>query len=263
MWYYVLRFIATAILLAILVYIGIRMAISTVAEEKAKYKKMIVDWVTSIALLYLLHYIIVFVIEVNTALIDMLTAVADETDMGIIIAGLLTTAVSPVSGIGGWAACILYVIFIWQTLKFFIMYAKRMITIGFLILISPLITITYSIDRAGDQKAQALNSWLKEFIYNVLIQPFHCILYLSFAQTAFKAVSFGNPDEVLTFFGRAVLVVLSSNQRNQSHQVASHVHQYGEDVVVVFFLIITCDKTQNKCEDENPEDEQGTDTRCE
>lgn len=205
MWYYVLRFIATAILLAILVYIGIRMAISTVAEEKAKYKKMIVDWVTSIALLYLLHYIIVFVIEVNTALIDMLTAVADETDMGIIIAGLLTTAVSPVSGIGGWAACILYVIFIWQTLKFFIMYAKRMITIGFLILISPLITITYSIDRAGDQKAQALNSWLKEFIYNVLIQPFHCILYLSFAQTAFKAVSFGNPDEVLTFFGRAVL----------------------------------------------------------
>ena len=205
MWYYVLRFIATAILLAILVYIGIRMAISTVAEEKAKYKKMIVDWVTSIALLYLLHYIIVFVIEVNTALIDMLTAVSDETDMGIIIAGLLTTAVSPVSGIGGWAACILYVIFIWQTLKFFIMYAKRMITIGFLILISPLITITYSIDRAGDQKAQALNAWLKEFIYNVLIQPFHCILYLSFAQTAFKAVSFGNPDEVLTFFGRAVL----------------------------------------------------------
>lgn len=205
MWYYVLRFIATAILLAILVYIGIRMAISTVAEEKAKYKKMIVDWVTSIALLYLLHYIIVFVIEVNTALVDMLTAVSKEADMGIMIAGLLTTAVSPVSGIGGWAACILYVIFIWQTLKFFIMYAKRMITIGFLILISPLITITYSIDRAGDQKAQALNAWLKEFIYNVLIQPFHCILYLSFAQTAFKAVSFGDPDEVLTFFGRAVL----------------------------------------------------------
>ena len=204
MWYYVLRFIATAILLAILVYIGIRMAISTVAEEKAKYKKMIVDWVTSIALLYLLHYIIVFVIEVNTALVDMLTAVSNEADMGIIIAGLLTTAVSPVSGIGGWAACILYVIFIWQTLKFFIMYAKRMITIGFLILISPLITITYSIDRAGDQKAQALNAWLKEFIYNVLIQPFHCILYLSFAETAFKAVTFGDPDEVLTFFARSV-----------------------------------------------------------
>ena len=188
MWYYVLRFIATGILLAILVYIGIRMAISTVAEEKAKYKKMIVDWLVSLALLYLLHYIIVFVIHINTVFVEMLSNVAEDLQFDWLLATLLGMTVNPLSGIGGWAALILYVVFVWQTLKFFIMYVKRMITIGFLILISPLITITYSVDRAGDQKAQALNSWLKEFIFNVLIQPFHCILYLSFAQVAFTTL---------------------------------------------------------------------------
>ena len=207
MWYYVLRFIATGILLAILLYIGIRMAISTVAEEKAKYKKMIVDWVTSLALLYLLHYIIIFVINVNTIFVNMLSTVGTDLDLGPLIAGLLLSSVSPISGIGGWASLMLYVIFTWQTLKFFIMYVKRMMTVGFLILISPLITITYSIDRAGDQKAQALNSWLKEFIYNVLIQPFHCILYLAFAQAAFSSVmsSYTDSESVAKFFYDSVL----------------------------------------------------------
>jgi hypothetical protein len=42
--------------------------------------------------------------------------------------------------------------------------------VGFLILISPLITISYAIDKMGDGRAQALNNWFKEFIYNVIIQ---------------------------------------------------------------------------------------------
>ena len=46
----------------------------------------------------------------------------------------------------------------------FITYVKRMITIAFLIMIAPIITITYSIDRMGDGKSQALNKWFKEYI---------------------------------------------------------------------------------------------------
>ena len=207
MWYYVLRFIATAILLAILFYIGTRMAISTVADEKAKYKKMIVDWVVSLALLYLLHYIIVFVITLNEQLVQMLSDVAgQDLNFGWLIAGLLGQSINPLSGIGGWAALILFVIFVWQTVKFFVMYVKRMITIGFLILISPLITITYSVDRAGDQKAQALNTWLKEFVYNVLIQPFHCVLYLSFAHVAFSTIISDDTDSIIELLGQSVNV---------------------------------------------------------
>ena len=49
------------------------------------------------------------------------------------------------------------------------MYIKRMITVAFLILISPIITITYSIDKAGNGKAEAFSTWLREFLHNVLI----------------------------------------------------------------------------------------------
>ena len=40
-WYYGLRNLAIVILLGILIYVGIRMAISTVATDEAKYKKML------------------------------------------------------------------------------------------------------------------------------------------------------------------------------------------------------------------------------
>lgn len=71
-WYYIMRLISAAILLVILIYVGIRMAISTIASEQAKYKQMLVDWVTSLALLFLLHYIIMFIISINSSLISAL-----------------------------------------------------------------------------------------------------------------------------------------------------------------------------------------------
>ena len=61
---------------------------------------------------------------------------------------------------------------------------KRLLMVGFLIIISPLITITYSIDKVGDGKAQAFSIWLKEIIVNVLIQPLHALIYLIFVLTA-------------------------------------------------------------------------------
>ena len=64
-WYYTLRIFAISALLVVLLYIGIRMAISTVASDQAKYKKMITDWLVSFALVFLLHYIIILVLNVK------------------------------------------------------------------------------------------------------------------------------------------------------------------------------------------------------
>ncbi len=43
-WYFAFRNLAIVTSLATLVYIGIRMAISSIAEDKAKYKKMLANW---------------------------------------------------------------------------------------------------------------------------------------------------------------------------------------------------------------------------
>lgn len=73
-WYYSIRNIAIVILLGILLYVGIRMAISTVAEEEAKYKKMMKDWIVSIVLIFVLHYIMIFTIEINDVLVNIIGA---------------------------------------------------------------------------------------------------------------------------------------------------------------------------------------------
>ena len=61
-WFYAMRNISAAILLCILLYVGIRMAISTIASDRAMYKKMLVDWVCSLVLIFVLQYIMIFTI---------------------------------------------------------------------------------------------------------------------------------------------------------------------------------------------------------
>lgn len=185
-WYYVLRILAIVLLLAVLVYIGIRMAISTVASEQAQYKRMLTDWLVSFALIFLLNYIIMFTIEANNALVGMLAGTAKVT----IGNGIVTKLASMAMGLSGlfsatkaWGALLVYFALVGMSAAFLFIYIKRMLIIGFLIIISPLITVTYSIDKVKDGKAQALNTWLKEFMAAVLIQPFDCIIYLVFIST--------------------------------------------------------------------------------
>lgn len=193
-WYYVLRNLSIVILLGILLYVGIRMAISTVASDQAKYKKMFTDWVVSLALVFVLQYIMIFTIECNNVLVDVLdtarTRVQTEEDKTYDDAlDKIAGQAWNVSFTVGVSSTLVYIILVGVTIMFLIMYIKRMLTIGFLIVISPLITITYSIDRMGDGKSQALNAWLKEFVFNVLIQPFHCVIYLIFGNIAINLLT--------------------------------------------------------------------------
>ncbi len=71
-WYFVLRNIAIVAFLSMLVYIGIRIIISSVANEKAKYKQMLIDWIVGLCLLFSMHYIMSFVLYMTEEIIDLL-----------------------------------------------------------------------------------------------------------------------------------------------------------------------------------------------
>lgn len=192
-WYYAIRNIALGVLLCIFIYVAIRMILSTVASDKAVYKKMLQDWLVGIVLLFMLHYIIVGSIMLNNVLVEDVMGgalIASSNAAGTKTLGDFTSELREqgskvfASASKTWGAAIVYIMVVFVTLTFLYKYIMRMLTIGFLIIISPLITITYSIDKMGDGKSQALNTWLKEFEYNILIQPFHCILYMVFVKTA-------------------------------------------------------------------------------
>ena len=72
---------------------------------------------------------------------------------------------------------IMYLIIVGYTVTFTIVYLKRLLTMAFLTLIAPAVALTYPIDKMNDGQTQAFNSWLKEYIFNALIQPFHLIIY--------------------------------------------------------------------------------------
>ncbi|MBR6033560.1 MAG: hypothetical protein IKP28_02305 [Clostridia bacterium] len=182
--YIALRLIAIMLSLASLIYIGIRMAISNIAEEKAKYKQMLVNWLIGFALLFIMHYIMIITITANEMLIDALKGASNQS-----FGGMMTTLLAQAWWIPfttSFGSAIMYIGMAIISIIFLIVYVKRKITICLLITISPLISVSYAIDKVGNNKAEILNTWLKEFLYNVLIQPFHCIIYVVFIEAGMR-----------------------------------------------------------------------------
>ena len=69
-WYRIFRLVAVVGLLAVLVFLGIKMILSSVAEKKSKYKEMIMDWVVAMCLVFCLHYIMAFTMTMVAGICD-------------------------------------------------------------------------------------------------------------------------------------------------------------------------------------------------
>ena len=214
-WYNALRNLVIVGLLSILVYVGIRMMITSVASDKAKYKQMFMDWLIALCLVFFLHYIMNFTMTITQMITDGLSG---ASDVEIVVTDGSDT-LEFVTNLTG--ACrmqvqyedlmkrmiylIFYIALIVYTVKFTFVYIKRAITMAFLTLMAPLVTLTYPIDKMGDGKAQAFNMWLKEFAFNAILQPFHLIVYSIFLGSAMN-IATNNPIYailVLAFIGPA------------------------------------------------------------
>ena len=235
-WYNTFRIIAIVGLLSVLVYIAIRIILSAAADDKAKYKTMLKDWVVAFCLLFFMHYImsfattmvknITYIISVDTLFNvqdsagtplttkdleekyklsgtdekDKFTEIAKYHTAGFMkenydikyegndkdllfnfeefIRFQAQTTEWGTNDIGvriGYT--LLYSVLVIYTIMFFFIYLKRLIYIIFLTMIAPLVALTYPLDKIKDGSAQGFNTWLKEYIFNLLIQPFHLILY--------------------------------------------------------------------------------------
>lgn len=187
-WYTAMRNIALAFLIIICIYVGIRMALATVADEKAQYKRMLMDWAVSLALVFVIHYIMVGIIQLNNILVKAIEGASiDGTSVSDMSDSFRSNAFT-IFFIKGTSSAIAYFMLQLMTITILLMYIKRMITVAFLMMLAPLVTITYSIDKMGDGKAQALNTWLKEFAYTILIQPFHCLAFAALGGIAKQIV---------------------------------------------------------------------------
>lgn len=217
-WYVALRNLAIVGLLSILLYIGIRIIMSSSAQDKAKYKQRIFDWVIAMCLLVSMHYIMSFAQSITEMLtetlnknnkrfclnLDLKDYDADDDVKAILNKNADGNDYK--SGTVHWQTdfmgqarfmlqmesesgdenetimvqmgyTVIYVVFVMYTVMFLFQYLKRLLYIAFLTIIAPIVALTYPIDKIHDGQAQAFNMWLKEYIFNLLLQPFHLLLY--------------------------------------------------------------------------------------
>ena len=214
-WYVALRNIAIVGLLSALLYIGIRIVISSSAGDKAKYKQFFVDWVVALCLIFFLHYIMAFTMTMSETVTDVLAG--DRTNQGRIKevnirltetdgtttfkdSGTEVCFSSNFTGVARMKAdyqggtlkigySILYIALTVYTVYFAFVYLKRLLMLAFFTIIAPLVALTYPLDKIKDGKAQAFNYWFKEYMFYALLQPLHMLLYTVFVSSALSVAA--------------------------------------------------------------------------
>ena len=233
-WYTAFRNIALVGLLSVLVYIGIRIVISSSAGEKSQYKERIMDWLVALCLLFVIQYIMSFTINITQQITtifagsqsidvyvqnveyvsssgDTETITADEegstnTTQNFDFAfttnlmGYIRFLVYSEDLLEKCAYLIIYLVLVVYTVMFTFIYLKRVLYMAFFTMIAPMVALTYPLDKLSDGKAQAFNLWLREYIFNALIQPVHLALY-TMLMTSSMHLATTNPIYALVAVG--------------------------------------------------------------
>lgn len=102
-----------------------------------------------------------------------------------------------------WSCLMIYTILVIFIVVFTYQYLKRVFILAFLTMISPLVALTYPIDKIKDGSAQAFNFWLREYIFNSLIPIIHLLIY-TIAISAVKELAISHPVYALVALGSII-----------------------------------------------------------
>jgi len=236
-WYRALRLLAIVGLLSILIYIGIRIMLSSNASNKANYKQRFLDWIVAFILLFALPYIMSFTFTVTEELTGLFAEKDQQTGEiqtnTIVIKhngwftyrtnfmGLARAKVQSFNWFERFtdiiANTIFYIALMTMTFKFLFSYFKRTFKMAFLTIISPIVAMTYPLDKVSDGKAQGFEMWLNEFIFNALLQP---IQYLTYTILIGSVLGLASSNLIYTITGLVFV--------NEAEKILRKIFQFGK-----------------------------------
>ncbi len=174
-WYNTFTAIATSVYLTVLLAIGVKILYSSTGSGKAKYQMLLVDWVVGVALLFFFPSVMRVAIDANTGLVRSIkdglgteiSAKKDPVDEAKILSFFgtnnfvkeMTGEENPprsesmmyVRNLAGSKGriplAIVYLIMVFQTIIILFVYYKRAFMTAFLIIIFPLVAMTYTMDK--------------------------------------------------------------------------------------------------------------------
>lgn len=173
-WYNIFRNIAVVVYLIVLIYVAIKILLSSTGEGRAKYTSLVKEWIVGVGILFLFPYVMKYTVELNDALVQIVrdvpgqlgtvsggnNSLSDKSEQEIAEAsgtdkfseivgteGVIGTVRKLIVDNGRIILVFIYYIMIGQTIVILCMYYKRAFMIGFLITIFPLVAMTYTIDK--------------------------------------------------------------------------------------------------------------------
>jgi hypothetical protein len=238
MWYYILRLISIAVMLIALIFIGIKMAISTVASDKAYYQRMLADWFVGMILVFGIHYIMIFIIDLNETMVNTIANTANQIyeaspdeygdnaynnktndDIETSLFDTIRTRAYDPKLINGTTGMIMYIYLVYCAYKFTFIYLKRYLTVAVLTLMAPVVAASYALNKALSGKTQIFTKWLKEYFFNVFLQTIHALIYATFVLMALKLS--------LNSISGALLALVLLNYMSQADKLFRKIFAFG------------------------------------
>lgn len=216
-WYYIFRYFSIVAMLIILIYLGIKMAITSSASDKAQYKRMLMDWLVGFAIIFCIHYFMILVLNINSTCVDFIKDLADAKSREIALTRGIETCSNLVDGkpcyacdacekvlesnsvglyetirtrayefrVGiGTSGMVMYMVLVYYTIRFAIIYFKRFFTVMILTIIAPLVGLSYAFTKVTSGKAPIISKWAQEYCFNVFLQTIHALIYTVFVTIA-------------------------------------------------------------------------------
>ncbi len=190
-WFIILFLVAVAVELIVLIYIAISTVLRTLKqnpEKQAETTKMIKDFVLGLVVLFGMSIFIITIISINNFIVSVLSKDVGGDNVFNTLTLQLFLDIFSLDIMVGTQSLILYIIISTMGLIFFVYYMKRLLKVSFLIIIAPLVAVTFAIDRRKGG-AKRLLEWSKMFIYTVFIQVIHVLTYVSFLTVVLKGTT--------------------------------------------------------------------------
>lgn len=205
MWYYFIKYFCIAVLLILFIVVLFKGIFSNLAEDKTIFKELLPYFIVGLLLLLFLEYIIYFIIYIEQTIVDKLQTIGYDL-AGISVDSEVTslyestrTKAYEIKFSSGMLGTLMYIVLVYYTFKFFVIYVKRYINVMILILVAPIVVLMYTYRRTIQGRGGLIGRWVKEFIYNVFIQVVHALVYSTIVAYALSLSS-----NALSFLGAIV-----------------------------------------------------------
>ena len=196
-WYISFRNVAIVVIAIIIVFAGVRIAISTIAEDKANYKNILVNWVKALLIVLTMHFCMYAIQYLNAKLLEVLQT-SLENKYG---AAIDPTTGQPMSNTGqvyntivkrafdvrykiGIPGAIMYLVLTIYFLRFCFVYVRRYAGLIILTILAPLVAIKNAILSLNGKSSSEFARWLGDYTTTTFIQSIHALVFLTLITTA-------------------------------------------------------------------------------